>query len=109
MHKEGLHYHDTNNRCVALVRNVRKNEAGYSERQLKSAKLARGIYAKIGHPYHKYSNNLIKSNLIINCPVNLEDSIRADKIYGTNISVLKGKTIRRNSDPVVTNYITVPK
>ena len=50
MHKDGLHYHDTDDRQVTLVQTVQQNEAGYSQRQLATARRARDLYAKVGHP-----------------------------------------------------------
>ena len=52
---------------------------------------------------------MIKNNLILNCPVNLDDIERASKIYGANIAALKGKTVRTKSDPVISDYIAVPE
>ena len=69
----------------------------------------REIYEKLGHPYQKDFNNLIKYNLINNFPVNIEDTNSSREIYKLNISALKGKATRRNTDPVVTDYITVEK
>ena len=109
MLKDRIHYHYTKKCHITLVKTVSKNEAGYSKRQLKTAKVAREIYAKVGHPSNKGFSNLINSNLINNFPVTLEDAIRADKIYGPNIATFKGKTNRSNLYIVVTGYITVPK
>ena len=50
MHKDGLHYHDTEDRQVTLIRTVQQNEAGYSQRQLVTAHTARDLYSKVGHP-----------------------------------------------------------
>ena len=47
--------------------------------------------------------------MIINFSVTLEDVTRSEKIYGTTIAALKGKTIWTNTDPVVTEYITPPQ
>ena len=51
---------------------------------------------------------MIKNNLILNCPVTLDDIERASKIYGANIAALKGKTVRTKSEPVISDYIAVP-
>ena len=52
---------------------------------------------------------MIKNNLILNCPVTLDDIERASKIYGANIVGLKGKTVRTKPDPVISDYIAVPE
>ena len=52
---------------------------------------------------------MIKNNLILNCPVTLDDIKRASKIHGANIASLKGKTVRTKSDPVTSDYIAIPE
>ena len=52
---------------------------------------------------------MIKNDLILNGPVTLDDIERASKMYGANIEVLKGKTVRTKSDPVISDYIAVPE
>ena len=52
---------------------------------------------------------MIKNNLILNCPMTLDDIERASKIYGSNIAALKGKTVRTNSETVISDYIAVPE
>ena len=106
MKNDIFHYHDTKNRHVTLVQTVKKNEAGYSKFQIKSAKLARELYSKFGHISQKGFKNLTKSNIIRNCSVIFEDAIRSQKIYGPNISKLKRDTTRSNNYPVLTDYIT---
>ena len=109
MHKDGLHYNDTVDRQVTLIQTVHQNEAGYSQRQLATARSARDLYSKVGHPSVQDFKAMIKNNLILNCPVTLDDIERASKIYGANIAALKGKTVRTKSDPVISDYIAVPE
>ena len=79
VHKDGIQKQYTNNRHVNLVQNVSENKAGYKKIQLKNAKLAREIYAKVGNPSQKDFKNLIKYNIIRKCPGTIEDTNRADK------------------------------
>ena len=109
MLKDGLHYHDTADRQVTLIHTVQQNEAGYSQRQLTTARRARDLYSKVGHPSVQDFKVMIKNNLILNCPVTIDDIERASKIYGANIVALKGKTVRTKSDPVISDYINVPE
>ena len=109
MHKDGLHYHDTANCQFTLIRTVQQNKAGYSQRQLATARRARDLYSKVGHPSVQDFKAMIKNNLILNCPLTLDDIERASKIYGANIAALKGKTVRTKSDLVISDYIAVPE
>ena len=108
MHRNGLHYHDTVNRQVTMVQTVTENEKDYSKRQLTDAKTARELYAKVGYPLIKDLANMVKKNMIMNCPVTIEDVMRARKITGPSVQALKGKTIRTKPNPVVSDYVAVP-
>jgi hypothetical protein len=48
-------------------------------------------------------------NAIANNPVTIDDINLAEKIYGTDIGNLKGKTTRTKPKPVVKDYIEIPK
>ena len=108
MHCDGLQYHDTVNRQVTMVQTVTENEKGYSKRQLTDMKTARDLYAKVGYPSIKDFANMIKKNMIMNCPVTIEDVMRSEEINGPSIQALKGKTIRTKPSPVVSDCVEVP-
>ena len=108
IHKYRLHYKNNKNHHVTIVQTVNNNEASYIKHQLNSAKLSRGIYENVAHLSQNDFKKLFKSNLIINCPVTLEDATRDEKINGTTITGLKGKTIWTRTYTGVTEYITAP-
>ena len=60
-----------------MVQTVTENEKGYSKRQINDTKTARDLYAKVGYPSIRDFATMIKKNTIINCPVTIEDVIRA--------------------------------
>ena len=91
-----------------MVHTVTENEKGYSKRELTNAKTARDLYVKVGYPSIKDFANMIKTNMIINCPVTIEDVMRAENINGPIVQALKGKTIRTKTSPVVTDYVAIP-
>ena len=90
MHQDGLHYHDTKNREVTLIQTLQEKEEDYRKIQIKDAQEARDLYAKVGYPSPRDFQKLIAKNMILNCPVTVEDVIHADKIYGQDIHSLKG-------------------
>jgi hypothetical protein len=52
--------------------------------------------------------SIVKSNLIVNCPVTVEDIDRAEKIYGPSVPILKGKTTRQTPLSVASDYVAAP-
>ena len=91
-----------------LVATVEENKKGYTERQFKRAKEARALYHKVGTPMVENFKGLLRQNLIQNCPVTIEDVIIAEKIFGPDISSLKGKSTRTKPKPVVEDVIDIP-
>ena len=93
IHRDGLNYHDTVNRQVTMVQTVTENKKGYIKRQIINSRTARDLYKKVGYPSIKDFANMVKKNMIMNCPVTIEDIMRAEKINGPSVQALKGKTI----------------
>jgi hypothetical protein len=110
MHADGLHYHDTKNRQfpMPMVSTVKEESEGFSKRQIEQAKTARDFQAKVGHPSTQDMQSIVKSNLIVDCPVTAEDIDRAEKIYGPSVPILKGKTTRQTPSSVASDYVAVP-
>src|SRR5210317_2181159 len=103
-----LYFHDTDNRQISLLNTVKENMAGFSEQQINRAKKARDLYAMIGYPTVKDFIAIIKNNMLMNCPVTVEDIKNAEKIFGPDIHVLMGKTVRQKTMPVIVDYVKIP-
>ena len=56
-----------------MVQTVTENEKGCSKHQLTDTNTARYLYAKFGYPLIKDFTNMVKKNMIMNCPVIIED------------------------------------
>ena len=93
---------------MSLVTTVEENKARFSERQVQRATKAYELYAKIGCPSVNEFKALVRNHLINNCPVTIEDILIAEKIYGPDVSGLKGKTTRRKPPRVETDYVALP-
>ena len=106
--KEGLYYYDTRHEQFSMVHTVTQNKELYSERQVNQAEQAKRTYAMIGHPSQKDFENIIKLNILPDCPITVNDIKIAGKIFGTEIGSLKGKTTRRKPQPVRTDNVFVP-
>jgi hypothetical protein len=80
----------------------------FSQRQIKDADQARELYRKIGRPDEVEFQNILRKNLIRNCPVTVADAQRALVIYGPDIATIKGKTTPTVPSPHVPTFEAVP-
>ena len=88
---------------------VEENKTFYTERQVAQAKKAREFYHSMGCPSIPDLMAILRMNLVKNNPVTVEDVKLAEKIFGPDISTLKGKTTRRKPLPVVEDHIAIPR
>ena len=125
---EGLYYHDVrwnrelstperpisnrsytnvldNNKNVVLVNTVGENEEGYTKKELQKARLAKRMYILMGRPSYRDFANVIRWNLVRNCPVEYSDVINAWNIYGEDVGGIRGKTTRIKPKVVDTDGI----
>jgi hypothetical protein len=72
---------------MPMVSTVKEQSEGFSKRQIEQAKTTRDFQAKVGHPSTQDMKSIVKSNLIVNCPVTAEDIDRTEKIYGPSVPI----------------------
>jgi hypothetical protein len=110
---EGLYIYKVSDKYLKkqshLINMVKKNRVGYTQRQFKQAKRAQELYHIIGMPTIESFKKLIKMNAIKNCPVTTEDVNNAKKIFGADMSSLRGKLARCKSTPVQEDAIEIPE
>jgi hypothetical protein len=109
MHESGLHYYDPCGQDFVFTNTVSDNMRAFSKRQIEGAKRARDLYESLGYPSPADFKWAIRSNLIRDCPVTLEDIDNAHSIWGKSIAALKGKTTRRKPIPVADDVIPIPR
>ena len=107
--KNGLYYHDTENRQVVMMNSQLENSEFYTKRQVQRAKQARNLYQMIGYPSINDYKNAIKYKYLDDCPVTIQDIEIAEDIFGPDIYALKGKTVRKSPNQVRLDTIAVPK
>ena len=105
----GLYYHDTVDRAIVLVKTVTENNEGFTLREYEGAKAARRALGLVGYPSERDSTNMVSSNMIVNFPVTPRDIKNANKIFGPNAPFMKGKSVRRLPEAVVSNYFEIPE
>ena len=54
-------------------------------------------------------DNILRSKMIVNCPVTFRDVKNAKLIFGPDITSLKGKSVRHKPASVVTDYAEIPR
>jgi len=90
------------------VATVEENISGHTPRQVERARAARELYHNMGSPTVDNFKNLLRMNVIKNCPVTLEDIKTAEAIFGPAMSTLKGKTTRKKLKPIQRDEIKLP-
>ena len=92
-----------------LIDTVAENQKGYMQHQFEHTKAARKLYHNVGTPTIENFKALLKMNTIQNCPITIQDVMIAEKIFGPNMSRLKGKSTRQKPKPVKEDLIEIPK
>ena len=78
-----------------LIKTVDGNKAQFTQRELEGAEHARKIYALTNSPSRANFTSIVRRNLLHNCPITVEDVNHMYYIHGEDISVIKGKTTKR--------------
>jgi hypothetical protein len=91
-----------------LISTVSENKKGYTTRQFERAKEARKLYHIVGTPTMENFKSLLRTNIIKNCSVTVEDVNIADQIFGLDMSSLKSKSVRQKPKPVRNDLIELP-
>ena len=61
----------------------------------------------LGFPSERDFENMVSSNMIVNCPVTFDDVKNAKLIFVPGITSLKGKSVRHKPDSVVRDYVEI--
>ena len=63
----------------------------------------------MGFPSERDFENMVRSSMIVNCPVTFDDIKNAKLVFGPDITSLKGKSVRCKPASVVTDYVDIPR
>ena len=63
----------------------------------------------LGFPSEQDLGNMVRSNMIVNFTVIFDDVNNGKLIFCPDVTALKGKSVRRNPDSVVTDYVEIPR
>jgi hypothetical protein len=108
-YQQGLKEDQKEDGASNLISTVDENRKGYTLLQFERAKEARKLYHIVGTPTTNNFKLLFWMNVIQNCPVTVEDVNISEKIFGPDMSSLKGKSTRCKPKPVRSDLIEIPK
>lgn len=84
----------------ASVDTVRANEEQYSKQDIQRAKAAQDLYIMLGRLSLDDFSRIISQGSLLGCPVTQKDIKRWLDIYGKDVGTLKGRTTRKQPEPV---------
>jgi hypothetical protein len=108
-YQQGLKEDQKEDGASNLISTVAENRQGYTLRRFERVKGARRLYHIVGTSTMNNFKLLLRMNVIQNCPVTVEDVKISEKIFGPDMSSLKGKSTRRKPKPVRSDLIEIPK
>jgi hypothetical protein len=91
-----------------FLETVDENKKFYTKCQFKRAKRARKLLYSLGYPSINDMKAIIWMNAIKNNPVTTEDVDIAEKIFGPDVAILKGKMTCHAPIPVIEDRIEIP-
>ena len=116
-HSSGLYVFDASSgkeaskdaiNTYSMLQTVAEQKRLFSRREVDAADVARALYRKIGRPGREEFEQILRRNLIRNCPVTPDDAKRALVIYRPDVATLKGKTTRQAAAARVPTFTAVP-
>ena len=111
--KRGLYYHNCKpngeKRDVTFVQTLQENKEAFTKREIKDAEKERSAYNMVGRPSAADFEQMVRGNMLKNCPVSVTDIKNAHTIFGPDVGSLHCKTVRRKSETVMSNYVALTK
>ena len=94
---------------VNFIQTVRDNYEGFTKWDVLDAKLARRAQAMIGHPTDSTFKAMVSHKLLRNCTVKPLHVANADIMFGTDLSGVRGRTVRTKPERVETDEVEIPR
>ena len=94
---------------MLLLNTVSENREGFTRREYEGVREVQRVMHLLGFLLERQFENMVCSNMIVNCLVTFSDVKNAKLIFGPDITSLKGKSGRRKPASVVTDYVDIPR
>ncbi len=89
--------------ALSFIQTVRGNMEGYMQHEVQDARAARKAQAMLGHPTNRNFLGMLRSGMILNCPVTPSAVQNTNRIFGPNLAGVRGQTVWRPPESVTTN------
>jgi hypothetical protein len=86
------------------IKTVRTNYEGFTKKQIQQATTARCLMGMIQAPSERDYQGVVHLNLLKCCPITNDDIVNAHKLFGPDLTNIRGKTVRRKPERVKTDY-----
>ena len=94
---------------VNFIQTVRDNYEGFTKRDVLDAKLARRAQAMIGHPTDSVFKEMVSHKTLKNCHVKPLHVTNSNIMFGTDLSGVRGRTVRTKPERVETDSVEIPR
>lgn len=102
---KGLHNIYLKHHKTLYVQTMQGNFEGFTKEQVMQAIKARKLQAMMGSPARAIFKGMVHHKLIDNCPADVAHLHNAHIICGLGMAGLKGRTVWRRPEKVVTNIV----
>ena len=92
-----------------MLQTIRIYYEDYRNKLFEAAILARKIQARVGHPLGADIKNMVRDNLLENCPFKIDHITTVKNISGPNVAGLRKEYVRTYPTLVKREYISIPK
>jgi hypothetical protein len=86
-----------------------QNFEGLSRKQIEGATAASRLMGMVATPSPRDYEGMVRLNMLKDCPVTNDDIKNANKIFGTDLATIRGKTVRRHPKRVITDHVNIPQ
>jgi hypothetical protein len=91
------------------VNTVRKNFNGFSRKQVEGATAACRLMGMVAIPSPCDFEGMVHLNMLKDCPITNDVIKNVHTIFGTDLTTIRGKTVRRRPKRVITDYVNIPR
>jgi hypothetical protein len=91
------------------VNTVQTNFEGFSREQVEGATAARHLMSMVVTPSPRDFEGMVRLNMLKDYPVTNDNIKNANKIFGTDLATIRGKTVWRRPKRVIMDYVNIPR